>query len=319
VAEVPENEVTSATAAKPPAAAEAERPENMRRFVLRRRLLVRLLAAVASGVALSCAFPPLELDLVVWVALLPILLVPAPPRLTGRLALGWLFGFAHYVTCLAWLNEVGFGAGFLLAIICAAFPMLWYALGTSLRDELHRVAGDTVAASAEGRPTEPMAAVQGIPRQCLLVLILPVVWVALEWVRGWVFTGFPWNQLGISQWQRPAVLRVATFAGVYGISFMIVGVNVAVTLTFRRWWRHFVHGERLGRPVPLALAVVMLAPVVWLSRSPMHFGEPDSALRVLAVQGNIPQCREWSEEQLICHWRPTPGCHAVQLRPRCLT
>ena len=53
-------------------------------------------------------------------------------------------------------------------------------------------------------------------------------WVALEWLRSWIFTGFPWLLLAHSQWMRPAAVQTAEFGGVWIVSFGIVFFNLAI-------------------------------------------------------------------------------------------
>lgn len=54
------------------------------------------------------------------------------------------------------------------------------------------------------------------------VVMFAVWWVGLEWVRSWIFTGFPWNFAGTSWTFSPAMLQTAALAGVYGLSFLTV-------------------------------------------------------------------------------------------------
>ena len=76
-------------------------------------------AAVLSGLLLSAAYPPLCWDLLAWVALTPLIFAPQPRAWRQRLFTGYLFGYTHCASSLLWLNEVGFGAGWLLAAYCA--------------------------------------------------------------------------------------------------------------------------------------------------------------------------------------------------------
>ncbi len=281
----------------------------LQRYLSAARRWGRVLGAVSAGLLLSCSFAPLEIDGLAWVALVPLLLCPAPPRRLHRALLGWLFGFAHFVTSLAWLNEVGFGAGVLLALICACFPMVWCVVAWAYACECCRGR----IGSAQSEPAEACAspaarpcgsaAVVDVPgplRQCASVVLLAATWVALEWVRGWIFTGFPWNQLGVTQWRRLGLLPLTTYTGVYGLSFAVVAVNIGCAHTVARWRRRRT-GDSARRdryPYALGMAVVCLIPAGWLARIAPRLGAPDGVLRVLAVQGNIPQCRQWTQEQL---------------------
>ncbi len=55
------------------------------------------------------------------------------------------------------------------------------------------------------------------------------LWVLLEWVRSWIFTGFPWLLLGHSQWTRIAVIQSASWGGVWIVSFTLIFFNLAVS------------------------------------------------------------------------------------------
>jgi apolipoprotein N-acyltransferase len=63
------------------------------------------------------------------------------------------------------------------------------------------------------------------------LVVAPFLWVAVELARTRI-TGFPWNLLGISQVDNAALCRIAGWTGVYGISFEIALVNVAVAAAF---------------------------------------------------------------------------------------
>jgi apolipoprotein N-acyltransferase len=247
------------------------------------------LAAIASGVLLTTAFPPLEWDWAAWVALVPLCLVPIPPAGWRRALVGYLFGFAHYATNLLWLNEIGFFSGGLLALYCALFPALWYGLVAEVAVAL--------GASRPGVLPRPCGVAPGW-RQSALILAASVLWVALEWVRGGLFTGFPWNELGVSQWQRPVLLSLTCFTGIAGISFLLVTANSALALVLATAWRGLTSGppRRAGR-APLLTLAGTAALVLVAGLSAPRPGPSIGTLRVLAVQGNIPQCREWTEEQ----------------------
>ena len=65
------------------------------------------------------------------------------------------------------------------------------------------------------------------------------IWTALEWVRSWMLTGFPWGSIGYSQWNNLPGIQIASLIGVHGISFVIVLFNagIAVLICNRHQWR----------------------------------------------------------------------------------
>ena len=73
----------------------------------------------------------------------------------------------------------------------------------------------------------------------LFPLAAACIWTALEWVRSWLITGFPWGSIGYSQWNNLLGIQVASVVGVHGISFVIVLFNagIATVLSNRQQWR----------------------------------------------------------------------------------
>jgi apolipoprotein N-acyltransferase len=98
-------------------------------------------------------------------------------------------------------------------------------------------------------------------RQFVQMGLITATWVAAEYVRGLVFTGFSWNSLGVSQYQNAPLIQVAAWGGVPLISALIIWMNVAVYLTFARYIPHKrvplarPHIELMAGVLPLALAI----------------------------------------------------------------
>ncbi len=116
------------------------------------------------------------------------------------------------------------------------------------------------------------------------------LWVSLDWLRSFFLTGFPWGTLGYAQHENAALLGLAPFAGVYGLSFATVLAGAALArgvLDFRR-------GGRIGTQAGVAMAVVLALHLVgWFARAPRLEGE---TIRVAALQGNIEQGLKWNRE-----------------------
>lgn len=118
-----------------------------------------------------------------------------------------------------------------------------------------------------------------------LLLALPALWVLGEWLRSWLFTGFPWLYLGyghLATW----LSGWAPVAGVMGISFILVFTAAAIS---------FVWLER--RSGVLSLAPLLLAGVLWGAGcflQDVRWTTPHlEPIRVGLVQGNVPQERKW--------------------------
>ncbi len=113
--------------------------------------------------------------------------------------------------------------------------------------------------------------------------LAPFLWVAVELARTRV-TGFPWNLLGIAQVDNGPLCRIAATTGVYGISFEIALVNVALAAAF------LVPREKRGAMLAAALAAAAVLQAGRLIDAP-----PAHADRAaLLVQQNIPVAADWT-------------------------
>jgi apolipoprotein N-acyltransferase len=119
------------------------------------------------------------------------------------------------------------------------------------------------------------------------------LWAALDHGRSFVLTGFPWALLGYAQHHNPALLALAPYTGVYGLSFVVAlgGAALADALAAR------AGGRRVPRRAGAALAAVALlhaAGAFAVLRDPGDEGLP--RLRVAVAQGSIDQGVKWSPE-----------------------
>jgi len=127
-------------------------------------------------------------------------------------------------------------------------------------------------------------------------ILAPCLWVSLEFLRTYAFSGLPWGLLGYSQFQWLQIIQVADITGVYGVSFLIVFANIG--LFFLARWALATKTIRPlllspWRPVVAASTLVLM---VWLYgdfslKSPS--GPNSLPLRVGLVQANVDQARKW--------------------------
>lgn len=125
-----------------------------------------------------------------------------------------------------------------------------------------------------------------------LVLAFPAIWVITEWVRGWLFTGFPWLLIGYSQTNSP-LKGLAPILSVYGVSLALVVTSALIVnaiLNFRK---------SNYRPAYFSLLAVTF---IWTFSAALNlitWTQPEGkSLSVSLVQGNIPQSLKWSPGHL---------------------
>ncbi|MGH8753732.1 MAG: apolipoprotein N-acyltransferase [Burkholderiales bacterium] len=121
------------------------------------------------------------------------------------------------------------------------------------------------------------------------LLAFPAMWVLLEWIRSWIFTGFPWITLGYSQAPLSPLAGYAPLLGVFGVSFFCALSAGLLSLMI---------GERVLRK-----RCVLLLVALWLAGfglKQIEWTQPSgAALEVSLLQGNIPQEIKWRDDQLV--------------------
>ncbi|WP_221358485.1 apolipoprotein N-acyltransferase [Streptomyces beigongshangae] len=165
-------------------------------------------AAALAGALPMPSFPAPSLWWFAYVALVPwILLVRSAP--TGRRAAydGWLGGLGFMLAVHHWLLP---SLHVFTVVIAALLGALWAPWGWLV----HRF----------------LAGVPSPGRVAAALFVLPSGWLAVELVRSWEGLGGPWGVLGSSQWDVEPALRLASVGGVWLLSFLLVGVNVAVAV-----------------------------------------------------------------------------------------
>src|SRR5450759_2771455 len=124
-----------------------------------------------------------------------------------------------------------------------------------------------------------------------LTIAGPSSFVLLEWVRSWLFTGFPWLTLGYTQAPESALAGYAPLLGVFGVSWLLAasGGLVALAWLFRRDTKWQVKTAVLVMLAVIWVGGLQFKRIGWSDPS----GEPVS---VALLQGNVAQDQKWREE-----------------------
>ena len=121
-----------------------------------------------------------------------------------------------------------------------------------------------------------------------VLLALPLAWSVLEWVRGWIFTGFPWLQLGYSQIPDGPLAGFAPVLGIYGVNTLLA-MSAALAA-----WAWITPSLRVRLGTFAALLCFMAAG--WSLRT-LNWTQPAGApTSVALLQGNVPQNLKWRPE-----------------------
>ena len=124
------------------------------------------------------------------------------------------------------------------------------------------------------------------------LFLAPASWVATEFLRGYLFGGFPWVPLGNSQVTVITVAQLASVLGVYGLSALVAFVNAAIAYAM------LTHGRARVKTLAVA-AIVLVALEGWGAWRIAHGSllREGTPVRVGLVQGNIEQTLKWRRDQ----------------------
>ncbi|ALA58699.1 apolipoprotein N-acyltransferase [Nitrospira moscoviensis] len=241
----------------------------------------QILFACASGLLLPFCFPKFDFGALAWVALVPLHLTLDHIPKRRAFWLGWLTGTIGFTGIMAWVvtamttyGKVPLPISYAILLLLTAYLGVYvglYSLSVVwLRDLIPRYG----------------------------ILLAPCFWVSLELLRTYFLSGLPWCLLGYSQYRRIEIIQIADHFGVYGVSFLIVLVNLALAELIS-WMMPFFRGFRPARlPWELATTAVLLVTLSW------HYGSwvtseapfsdiPRSTITVGVVQPNIDQAVKW--------------------------
>jgi apolipoprotein N-acyltransferase len=256
---------------------------------------MKLIAAVASGLLVAGLFPPFRMSSMVWVALVPLL--AAVWSLDGKRAawkgfgLGWLAGTLSCLVQFNWLAIVSpLGVVVLplyLGLFWGAFGAFAASLGNPWRKRGAQVTRDFPPGPSFGIST---SALRDCFRSLRIAACHAAVWAGLEWLRGWLFTGFGWNGLGVAFHETPAMAQAADLFGLTGLAMVPVFFQTVLVQTARRVMDSAGDGLKRTR-LDFGIAALMVAVLVCygLIRVAMEGRGESVRLKTLLVQINIPQ------------------------------
>jgi apolipoprotein N-acyltransferase len=184
--------------------------------------------ALAAGLMLAAAFPNLGVAGLAWIApgLLVLAAIGKPPAQAFRI--GYVAGLGHYLASLYWLLLIpvawapilGWAA---LGAFLALYPATWVWFCWKLFPA--RLA-DSGSKGIYGS-AEKFLSVSWATRSAWTIGGA-AAWVALEMMVSRFLSGFPWNLLGASQYRMLPLIQIASWTGVYGVSFLVVWFSLAV-------------------------------------------------------------------------------------------
>jgi apolipoprotein N-acyltransferase len=225
--------------------------------------MLYVLYALIAGAISAFAFEPAGLWPLLPVAFAVLCELICRSRSMWRALLtGWAFGVGQFAIGLNWIATaftfqsnmpawLGWVAVVLLALYLAVYP----ALATGLAWRFGR--NDRV----------------------VLVTVLSGAWAITEWLRGTMFTGFPWNPAAAAFAPTP-LITITALIGTYGLSGLVVLLGGAIWLEYHKKW------------LPLVV-IIAVTTLLWVMPSSPVPPDPLAVMNVRIVQPNIGQEDKW--------------------------
>ncbi|MEW4449738.1 apolipoprotein N-acyltransferase [Qipengyuania sp. JC766] len=206
------------------------------------------LAALVLGALAACGFPPLGLWPLTLLGVAGLVwLVARTDRLRSAFFIGWLWGFAHLTLANNWI-ATAFTHQAKMPAFLGWFAVPALCLYLALYPGFAALAARWLARrflTGDRRDTATLG------------IALAGSWIVFEWLRGWVFTGYPWPPLGLAflgDFGTPGLAVVLPWMGTYALSGLLVLLATGLLVAFlaRRW---LVGGAALA-----VIAALMLVP-----------------------------------------------------------
>lgn len=240
---------------------------------------IRLLLAFAAGTATVGAFSPFHIVPLLAIGLcIALWLLSGAQSWKSAFATGWAFGLGQFLFGLFWIAEAfsvrdgftygqGIAAVVLLAVALAIYSALAFVVTWRLK-------------------------MRGVAR----ILAFAVVWTVFEWLRGHLFTGFPWNIHAASLSAFPSLIQSAAWVGSYGLSFLVT-LTAALPAAILLW----------PGPIHMRHVVALLAiPALIWGFGALRLERHSIALRedisLILVQPGISQKDKWNPDLVRQHF-----------------
>jgi len=216
------------------------------------------LTCLLSAGLLVFSFPKVEWSFLVWFALVPLFFILDGQGTWRAFRRSYCCGFLFFAFSLGWFVYVTYAG----AILLVAFLSLYFAFFGMLFVYFQRL--------------------NLIPR----IFVLASGWVVLEFIRAHLLTGFGWAMLGHTQFKNLWLIQIADKTGIYGISFLVILVNLLIFETLKA--RSFLFKANMTVMTILILVLIY----GWWTTGPRKVYP---SVRVGVVQPNIPLKADWDE------------------------
>ena len=246
-----------------------------------KNFILKILLPIISGILLTISFPKFGFSTIIYVSLIPLFLSLSKIKFKETILASFLSGLTFFIFSLIWLVNViqytennleDFGIFFGYLFLSSYCALFFIPFGVIAKWCFDKWLGFSLLKNIQ------------------IMISLTFLWVSLEFLRGQLFTGFPWNFLGISQYLNPSIIQIASFGGVSIVSAIIVWMNLGVFITLKQYLlginnkKYRPHYEFMIGIIPIALSISFGIQSIFSSNSNDH-----KKFSIALIQPNINQ------------------------------
>ena len=250
------------------------------------RIIKSLLLSILSGILLALPYWNGKLWILAWFGFIPLLFAIQNKNCLSTFFISYLSGIIFWSITIYWLIHVTL-LGQVLLILYLALYLGLFGFVISYKPCLpagrHKLSPPQADPCPSGRRA-PSA-------ETISLLFIPSLWVLLEYLRSHLLTGFGWALLGYSQYLNLPVIQIADLFGVYGVSFLVMMVNVGIYSVIG--YRLSVIGAKQKCLLPILCILATLTYGYYKMFRTPHSAQR-TALKISLIQGNIPQELKWA-------------------------
>ncbi len=244
---------------------------------IKKSIIIKASSACVSGILTAFLFPNFNFEFLAWISLIPLLYaVKSSNSFKEAFFYGFISGIASYIIILYWIvytvlvfGNLPYYAAVFALLILSSYLALYFALfagfGKILLNNFNK----------------------------LNIILIPSCWVFFEFFKSKLLTGFPWENLGFSQYLNLPFIQISNVIGVLGLSFIIVLINYAVF--------HFIfYKGKISRKQALFELIFVLSVFIFIVSygyyniySVRKLLKNKKPVKVALIQGNIGMFQKW--------------------------
>lgn len=240
-----------------------------------------VLLSVLSGTLIALSFQKFNFLYLAWFAFVPLIYCVLNSKIKYSLIYGFVTGFICYAVSMFWMfvflnnNLNSYLSSFIVSLLLWMYLSLYFVVWSGV-----------------------LSFIKKYLKSCfVLILFSASLWIVLELVRTYFLTGFPWNLVGYSQVCFLPLIQIADITGIYGISFLIISVNMLLYILFF-YNKNFSCLKFCDNKKFLTIFFVILMSIILiygflkLQKFKSNYG---NEITVGVLQPNIDQYKKWDQ------------------------